>query len=509
MISICAVLLCICSLFAFIPINNGGVVKANTFGSTSVNDSSFVYTNTYNVSNTYPIGYNQFNPYLSLEYAGSHSYEFYGNINNCSLVWRYASKSAGDTSLSFINIDNLPASSMYDFIFRASNIGNTDNLFITANFINATGGLVTYSSYNYNSDGNVSVLNNLLIETPPALGDGHTRVLLWYSAVGWFDTTFDAGVKYLDDITLIPHGTNITTPQPYINDINVNTTLSMYYASTVDVRYMTINCHQNDIYYRQDTNYFIDNSITNNGFDFTHTFDLSKSSFINSFTANNDIAVNYPDTGTMSLVLSNGNSTVMYNMLLCVNSSSDNMLSNKFQQIIYGSYSNRAIFDSLFGSIPNLSNLITSIANSLTNGQWSYVIYQCANGSAVGFVYFTTYDYGSVSYYIDANVNATYDLGYGFGYDEGYSIGYDNGNNYGYNRGYNLGNNVGYNRGYNDGVANHNDYSFLSLISAVIDAPIKYFQSLFNFELLGVNLQGFITGLFTLAVIITIIRMVL
>lgn len=116
-------------------------------------------------------------------------------------------------------------------------------------------------------------------------------------------------------------------------------------------------------------------------------------------------------------------------------------------------------------------------------------------------------------YYFSNSYNFTdneyYDQGYDGGYRDGLNEGYNNGYAEGNDKGYNNGYNVGYNNGYSEGVEDTNQYSFLNLVSATIDAPIKYFQSLFNFELLGVNLQGFLTGLFTLCVIVTIIKMVL
>ena len=74
---------------------------------------------------------------------------------------------------------------------------------------------------------------------------------------------------------------------------------------------------------------------------------------------------------------------------------------------------------------------------------------------------------------------------------------------------YQNGYNNGYNQGKNDGIASANNYSFLGLIGAVIDAPIKAFTSLFNFEILGFNILSFITGLLTLAVIVVIVKLAL
>ena len=77
----------------------------------------------------------------------------------------------------------------------------------------------------------------------------------------------------------------------------------------------------------------------------------------------------------------------------------------------------------------------------------------------------------------------------------------------GYQDGYNAGETIGYQNGYNAGVEHGGNYSFMGLIGAVIDAPVSAFTSLLNFELLGVNILGFISGLLTLALIIFIIKL--
>lgn len=99
------------------------------------------------------------------------------------------------------------------------------------------------------------------------------------------------------------------------------------------------------------------------------------------------------------------------------------------------------------------------------------------------------------------------------GYNEGFNIGYTEGENTGYNTGYaegfNNGENTGYGNGYNDGLETADNFTFLGLIGATIDAPIKAFRGLFNFELLGVNMVSLITGLFTLCVIVAIVKICL
>ncbi len=95
------------------------------------------------------------------------------------------------------------------------------------------------------------------------------------------------------------------------------------------------------------------------------------------------------------------------------------------------------------------------------------------------------------------------------GYDSGYSIGENVGYDNGYSAGSRAGEVIGYNNGYQAGANASNSYTFFSLISAVIDAPVQAFMGLFNFELLGVNLAGFFTGLLTLAFIVSVVRLLI
>lgn len=67
----------------------------------------------------------------------------------------------------------------------------------------------------------------------------------------------------------------------------------------------------------------------------------------------------------------------------------------------------------------------------------------------------------------------------------------------------------GYDTGFIDGVADANTYSFTGLLSAVFDVPVRIFTSLFNFDVLGVNLANFFLSLLTCAIILFIIRRLL
>lgn len=119
---------------------------------------------------------------------------------------------------------------------------------------------------------------------------------------------------------------------------------------------------------------------------------------------------------------------------------------------------------------------------------------------------FRTYYLNSFS---DAEAKDYYDSGYSTGYREGYNSGNSTGTQVGYQNGYKTGKNDGYNLGYNQALENGQKYTFTALISSVIDVPVKAFTSLFNFEILGVNLSGFFLGLLTCCITIAVIRFIL
>ena len=95
------------------------------------------------------------------------------------------------------------------------------------------------------------------------------------------------------------------------------------------------------------------------------------------------------------------------------------------------------------------------------------------------------------------DVVSQYNSGYNAGVSDGYSNGYSNGLI------------DGKNIGYNDGVKSANNYSFLGLLGAVVDAPIQAVSGLLNFDLLGFNMLNFFYALVTCALVIAVIRMIL
>ena len=150
--------------------------------------------------------------------------------------------------------------------------------------------------------------------------------------------------------------------------------------------------------------------------------------------------------------------------------------------------------------------------------------------------YFALFD---LTNYIPVN-DAFYLAGYnnaskGY-FDDGYNQGYSIGKDEGYNTGFSAGDSAGFARG----VESANTYSFLGLFGAIFDAPIKAIfggtftlpagttitdsngntmtlqstttvnrAGLLNFNLMGVNLSGFVLALFSISIIVVVIKFAL
>lgn len=141
------------------------------------------------------------------------------------------------------------------------------------------------------------------------------------------------------------------------------------------------------------------------------------------------------------------------------------------------------------------------------------VKYLDVDGNWISFMILSdNYLFHDNTYYFANNLftdNEYYTAGYDSGYDNGYLEGEIKGQDSGYTSGYQSGKNDGYNLGYNQALENGQKYTFTALISSVIDVPVKAFTSLFNFEILGVNLSGFFLGLLTCCIVIGVIRLIL
>ena len=141
--------------------------------------------------------------------------------------------------------------------------------------------------------------------------------------------------------------------------------------------------------------------------------------------------------------------------------------------------------------------------------------------------------------YVANTSEAFYTDGFNKGYDRGYSEGikdykqtmyqdyeamYNKGYNDGiaacadssgekfqkkYDDGFVAGKSAGYSSGYTAGAASAQNYTFMGLLGAVVDAPIKAFTGLLDFEVLGVNMSSFVLSMLTLSVIVIIIKICL
>ena len=69
--------------------------------------------------------------------------------------------------------------------------------------------------------------------------------------------------------------------------------------------------------------------------------------------------------------------------------------------------------------------------------------------------------------------------------------------------------NTGYTEGYNAGLNDTNDYTFKSLFTSLFQSGYDVFYDILNFEILGINVLGFVTGIITLLVAAFVIKKLL
>ena len=107
--------------------------------------------------------------------------------------------------------------------------------------------------------------------------------------------------------------------------------------------------------------------------------------------------------------------------------------------------------------------------------------------------------------------NTQFVSGYNAGYNTGFNEGVMSNDSYtvGYDDGYNLGYSVGNRSGYIEGLQGAENSNFYQLITAVIDVPLNAFVSMFNFDVLGINMANFFLSLLTLCVVLTVVRMLI
>lgn len=145
----------------------------------------------------------------------------------------------------------------------------------------------------------------------------------------------------------------------------------------------------------------------------------------------------------------------------------------------------------LFYELYKNEQIIESLASPIVSFEWElYLYYPYLTGNTFSF---STMD------------NNGYIPGYNNGYNEGYNQGESTGYSKGETDGFNQGKLEGYNEGYNAGAEQAGNYTFLSLMTAVVDAPVKAFTGMLNFEILGFNMASLIIALLSVALLLKII----
>ena len=118
-----------------------------------------------------------------------------------------------------------------------------------------------------------------------------------------------------------------------------------------------------------------------------------------------------------------------------------------------------------------------------------------------------------------------YDSGFNDGFQSGYGGGFSDGESVGYNNGFEAGYNdalstlpqqlqESYNQGYAAGyvVGSTSDSTITQIFSGILQVgliPVNFFLAIFNFEILGINISGFISAMMTVAITVIIVRLVI
>ena len=82
----------------------------------------------------------------------------------------------------------------------------------------------------------------------------------------------------------------------------------------------------------------------------------------------------------------------------------------------------------------------------------------------------------------------------------------------GYNQGLKDGEKNGYSNGYsdglNDGIKDSTIFNIFNGILNIAMVPVNFFLSIFNFEILGINMAGFVSALLTISIVIFLLRLI-
>ena len=107
-----------------------------------------------------------------------------------------------------------------------------------------------------------------------------------------------------------------------------------------------------------------------------------------------------------------------------------------------------------------------------------------------------------------------YSNGYNAGYDNGLNNGREVGERLGYQAGYAEGEVAGYTNGYNAGVSDTiaSGSEAMTIFAGIMDVafiPVNVFFLMFDYEVFGINIAGFISGLLTIAIVIILMRFII
>lgn len=158
-----------------------------------------------------------------------------------------------------------------------------------------------------------------------------------------------------------------------------------------------------------------------------------------------------------------------------------------------------------YSYLVNNINYFEALANTgdVYYSYYSYLKYNCLEISNISTssnsLNYLNGTLNTINYDISAvNLNS-----YNMGYDKGYQYGQKANNRAEFNR--------GYNKGYDDAEQLYADTSgngntLVGLAGTILFSPVQMMKNIFNFEILGVNLAGFILSIITLIVVAWLIK---
>lgn len=232
-----------------------------------------------------------------------------------------------------------------------------------------------------------------------------------------------------------------------------------------------------------------------------------------------------------------GNMAFQVNLFIDENDITFNDYVTRFKVLIVNLDNNNASLVNLFdyGTILNIGysrqhyyySVLFKYNPTDSSNYTYYLVYDHTISSVTsGFTqYISSFDLTNFILYSYTGIVPTeeYTSGFTDGYTAGYSEGASNENAYydGFNNGYSDGlrnleeqkedsYNLGHSIGYNEGLAtgSSNQYSFMGLMGAVMDAPVSALNGLLDFDILGVNIKTFLVSIMAFAVALFVLKIV-